>query len=151
MKLTLVLVARKRKVIISHLPPRCTAKFIASLIFGGPIESIVMKPGSAEVLFVDAQHCAQFCSDHENGLDYGKDEKIDYVLVDMNSEVDVVSGKLQEMIDNGVTRCVRVIGVDHEWTKERLWDLAEKRNSRLEHLEDKMGEGGKVCHCVLTL
>ena len=92
---------------------------------------------------MNAQDCTQFCSDNENGLDYGND-KNDYVLVDMYTDVDVVGGKLQEMIDTGATRCVRVIGVDHEWTKERLWDLAEKRNIRLEHLEDKTSEDKKV-------
>ena len=138
MKLTLPLVARIRKAIISHLPPRCTAKFVASLVYGGPIESIVIKPNSvAEVIFVNAQDCTQFCSDNDDGLEYGKDRD-DYVLIDMNTDVDVVGGKLQEMLENGATRCVHVIGVDHEWTKERLWALAEKRNSRLEHLEDKM-------------
>jgi len=126
--------------VISHLPPRCTAKFVASLVYGGPIESIIIKPNSvADVIFVNAQDCTQFCTDNDNGLEYGKD-KDDYVLVDMNTDVDVVGGKLQEMIDNGATRCVRVIGVDHEWTKERLWVLAENRNSRLEHLEDTMSE-----------
>lgn len=143
MDLTPLAVARIRKAVISHLPPRCTAKFVASLVYGGQIESIIIKPSLAEVLFVNAQDCTQFCTDNENGLDYGKD-KNEFVLVDMNKDVDVVGGKLQEMIDTGATRCVRVIGVDHGWTKERLWDLAEKRNSKLEHLEDQMNEETKV-------
>jgi len=143
MNLTLFPVARIRKAVISHLPPRCTAKFVASLVYGGQIESIIIKTNSAEVLLVNAQECTRYCTDNENGLDYGKN-KDDFVLVDMNQDVDVAGGKLQEMIDTGATRCVRVIGVDHEWTKERLWDLAEKRNSKLEYLEDQMNEETKV-------
>ena len=95
-----------------------------------------MKPNScAEVLFVNAGECTKFCDDNSTGLMYGKG-KNDYVLVDPHTDVDIVGGKLSQMIELGVTRCVLVIGEDLGSTMERLWELAQDKNRNVESIDD---------------
>ncbi|MCJ1390118.1 hypothetical protein MMC18_002976 [Xylographa bjoerkii] len=136
-------VARVRRAIISGLPIPSSSKFVASLVYGGLVENIVMKPnGIAEVLFVKPDECFRFCDDNKNGLVYGKGvyEKHKnrdlFVLVKPHADVDVVGGKLGELILQGATRCVRVVWVDLDYTTHDLWKLAEGKNRKVEHIVD---------------
>ena len=103
-----------------------------------------MKPNAcAEVLFVDADECLKFCNECNNGLVYGKGPN-DYVLVDPHTEVDVVGGKLSQMVDLGVTRCVLVIGESSKYALEDLWELAQEKNRKVESIDESVTPIG-VC------
>ena len=101
-----------------------------------------MKPNAcAEVLFIDPDECFKFCNDNSNGLVYGKG-KNDYIFVDPHTEVDIVGGKLSQMIELGVTRCVLVIGKGLDFTKEDLWELAQAKNRNVESIDDSITPKG---------
>ncbi|MCJ1434945.1 hypothetical protein MMC27_004315 [Xylographa pallens] len=132
-----------RRAIISGLPTPCNTKFVASLVYGGLVEHIVMKSGgAAEVLFVEPDDCSRFCDDNKNGLVYGKEvygsdrARELFVLVKAHTDVDVVGGKMAEMILRGVTRCVRVVWADSDYTTHDLWKLAEGKIRKVEHIVD---------------
>ena len=98
--------------------------------------------GVAEVLFVKPDDCSKFCDDNKNGLVYGKEvygsdkARELFVVVKAHVDVDVVGGKLAELITRGVTRCVRVIWVDSDYTTHDLWKLAEGKIRKVEHIVD---------------
>ncbi|MCJ1383034.1 hypothetical protein MMC17_006147 [Xylographa soralifera] len=136
-------VARVRRVIISGLPVPSSTKFVASLVYGGLVEHIVMKSGgTAEVLFVKPDDCSRFCDDNKNGLVYGKEvyesdkARELFVLVKAHADVDVVGGKMEELISKGTTRCVRVVWADLDYTTHDLWKLAEGKTRKVEHIVD---------------
>ncbi|MCJ1399104.1 hypothetical protein MMC11_002306 [Xylographa trunciseda] len=140
-------VARVRRAIISGLPIPTSTRFVASLVYGGLVENIVMKPGgTAEVLFVNPDECSRFCDDNKNGLVYGKEvfEKDRmrelFVLVKAHQDVDVVGGKMGELILQGVTRCVRIVWADADYTTHDLWKLAEGNTRKVEHIVDENRE-----------
>lgn len=63
-------------------------------------------------------------------------------FVELAKDVDVVGGMLQHWIDNGVTRCVRVVGVDEEWSTDALKKIAERKDRKLEGISDSKNPGG---------
>ncbi|MCJ1286345.1 hypothetical protein MMC26_005690 [Xylographa opegraphella] len=136
-------VACVRRAIISALPIPCSMKFVASIVYGGSVENIVMKAaGTAEVLFVKPEDCSRYCEENKNGLVYGKEvyegdkARELFVLVKAHVDVDVVGGKMTEMVLRGVSRCVRVIWADSDYTTHDLWKLAEGKTRKVEHIVD---------------
>ena len=98
--------------------------------------------GTAEVLFVKSGDCSRFCDDNKNGLVYGKEVYENnkarelFVLIKAHEDVDVVGGKMAELILRGVTRCVRVVWADSNYTTHDLWKLAEGKIRKVEHIVD---------------
>ena len=135
--------------VIKDLPRDSTTAFVASLVYGGPIEEIQIRSSaagnlSAIVRFMDAGDCMKFYDETSNGLVYKKDEKgRELVLfVDLSKDVDVVGGLLQTWITSGVTRCVRVVGVETEWGMDGLLKIAERKNRKVEKIVDGQNAGG---------
>ena len=141
--------AKIRKIIIKELPRGSTANFVASLVYGGPLEEIHIRSSaagdlSAMVRFMDATDCMNFYDKTANGLVYKKDGKgRELVLfVELCKDVDVVGGLLQGWIESGVTRCVRAVGVEAEWGMEGLQKVAERKNRKVEKIVDGQNPGG---------
>ncbi|KAF6224921.1 hypothetical protein HO133_010115 [Letharia lupina] len=141
--------AKVRKVIIKDLPRGSTATFVASLVYGGPIEEIHVRSSaagdlSAAIRFMDAGDCMRFYEETSNGLVYQKDAKgRELVLfVELSPDVDVVGGLLQGWIVSGVTRCVRAVGVEAEWDMDGLVKIAERKNRKVEKIVDGQNPGG---------
>lgn len=135
--------ARIRKVIITNLPPGSTANFIQSLVFGGPIEQIVVASSSASVVFVDADDTKKYYDATANGLVYKNEgDKEHFVLVELAKDVDVVGGLLREMIEKSVTRCVKAIGVEEDWGMPALWKMAERKGRKVENIVEGVNAGG---------
>lgn len=138
----LSLAARIRKVIISGLPLEPTATLVASLVFGGPVENISLGKSSAFVLFIHAEDCQKYYNTTKNGVVYGKEGgKELFAVVELGKDVDVIGGKLQSLIDQKATRCVRVNGADEKFTMAELIELANSKRRRLEGIEDEKGVG----------
>ncbi len=150
--------AKVRKVIIKNLPPRgSTATFVASLVYGGPIEEIHVRASaagepSAAIRFMNAEDCMRFYNETSNGLVWQKDStgRELFVFVELSKDVDVVGGLLQGWILSGVTRCVRAVGVDAEWGMEGLLKIAERKNRKVEKIVDGQNPGGVSTHLTLV-
>ncbi len=138
--------------VLVGLPPASSPVFVTSLIYGGPIEQVALVgPTTAFALFLNADDAAKFYKATGNGIECQK-EGIKYVvLTEMNViDVDVVGGKLRQWIDSGMTRCVRAIGVDEEWTLARLYGLAEAKNRKVEVIEVGENQSG-VSRIITTI
>lgn len=141
--------AKVRKVVIKDLPRDSTANFVASLVYGGPIEEIQIRPSaaghlSAAVRFMNAGDCMKFYEDTSNGLVYKTDAKgRELVLfVELSKDVDVIGGLLERWIASGVTRCVRAVGVESKWNLDKLVEIAERKNRKVEKVVDGQNAGG---------
>ena len=110
-----------------------------------------MREGSAAVRFLDAADCNKFYGDAANGIVYGKDiqNREQFVLVELAKDVDVIGGLLRGWIDAGVTRCVRAVGVDEDWSMDALVKIGENKNRKIESIQDGKTPGGvSVQHTV---
>jgi hypothetical protein len=154
--LTILIAARRRKVTLSQLPPDITLKQVASILFNGAIDtfSIVrstVDSSVAEAIFATGDGCKAYYDATPNGLNMKLKEKIYSIMVDIDLHVAPVSSQLQEWLDKGVTRCVRAVGVDEQWTIPALWRVAEgtKRALRkVEHVVDSKNPAG-VCPSLI--
>lgn len=99
---------------------------------------------TATVRFMDADACKQYYDKTSNGVVYSKDTQNREMVafVELAKDVEVVGGMLQQSIDNGVTRCVRAVGVDEDWGIEGLTKMAERKGRKLEGLSDSKSPGG---------
>ena len=86
----------------------------------------------------------KYYGDTSNGLVYEKDAKgRELVLfVELSKDVDVVGGLLQGWIATGVTRCVRAVGVESDWSMDGLVKIAERKNRKVEKVVDGQNAGG---------
>lgn len=93
---------------------------------------------------MDADACKKYFDDTENGIDYKQrpQDRLQVAFVGLGKDVDVVGGMLQQWIDNGVTRCVRAVGVDEEWTPLALKRLAEEKGRKLEGISSTINPAG---------
>ena len=129
--------------IITQLPEHTSPRFIASLVYGGPLENINVTPNMASVRFLEHKDCMKFYEATENGLVYGmKGNEELFVFVELAKDVDVVGGLLRSYIDQGCTRCVRVIGADDHWTLENLSEIATSKNRKVEHIKIEKNASG---------
>ena len=131
--------AQIRTVIIKDLPRNATPSFVASLVYGGPIEWIFIRSETAAtVRFMDAKDCQTYYDDTSNGVVYGKDAQGRELVcfVELGKDVDVIGGLLRGWIDTGVTRCVKAVGVDEEFGVEALRKMGERKDRKVESMED---------------
>ena len=129
---------------LSCLPPASSPVFLTSLIHSGPLEYITLYgPTSAFVLFLNPDDALKYYKATANGIECQKEGAKYVVLTEMDpGAVDVIGGKLRQWIDSDMTRCVRAIGVDPEWTLGRLYGLAEAKNRKVEVIEVGENPGG---------
>jgi hypothetical protein len=113
------------------------------MIQGGPLESIYLSSTRAAVLFLHADDCLKFFLSAANGIVYGNLAGRDLVaFVELGKDVDVIGGQLQLLIDTDATRCVRVVGVGAEVTREELEGLPRVRRHAIEHMQEQKGKNG---------
>ena len=149
--------AKIRKVIVKELPRGASPTFVASLVYGGPLEQIqIRNETSAAVLFLDAEDCMNYYNATSNGIVYKKDihghELV--VFIELAKDVDVVGGLLRGWIDSGVTRCIRAVGVDEHWDEEDLMKIASRKNRKVEGIDDGKNYGnvsGQIPLCQIGL
>lgn len=118
--------------------PDADPSFIASLVWGGMIDEIIIKTKSAEVIFASAEDCDKYYDIGRKGIPYKRkgSDKVQFAFVDKGPDVNVVGGLLQTYLDQGFTRCVRVTNVPDEFTKPQLQVKAGLKGRRLEGIED---------------
>lgn len=90
-----------------------------------------------------ADDCMAYYDKTSNGVVYKTDdngqEKASYVY--LRKDVDVVGGLLNAWIEQGVTRCVRAVGVEEDWSIDGLKKLAEKKGRKLEGISVSKNPG----------
>lgn len=134
--------AKVRKVILKGLPPNASPTLVAALVYGGPLEQIVIRPPSrAEVVFLHAEDCMKYYDSTANGLLYkpptGANKDHYYpIMTELGKDVNVVSGVLREWIEKEVTRCVRAVGVDKEWSMAWIQEAAARKGRKVEKIID---------------
>ena len=108
--------AGKRKVIITGFPAWDTIPkpdFIASLVFGGPLEQITCLISSAIVTFIKPEDAQAYYDATPNGIIFRHTPDGPYTAeVKLHEDVTPVSSLVQQYVDNGATRCVKAIGFD---------------------------------------
>ena len=146
--------AGKRKVIITGDPAwESTPKpdFIASLVFGGPLEQILCLSSSAIVTFINPNDAQAYYDGTPNGIIFRKTpECLHYAEVRLDNDVTPISSIVQQHFDDkGATRCVKATGVDVATSLEDLHKLGNgPMNSRgqiprkLERLVDDTNASG---------
>jgi protein-S-isoprenylcysteine O-methyltransferase len=101
---------------------------IQALIWGGPVESIHMpEPGKdfAMVKFMTAAGCRKYFDATENGIQLPTDKTKKIIFVERQPGPNSVNDVLQNCIDGNVSRCVRAVGADDDWSDMALRKLAE--------------------------
>lgn len=109
---------------------------MASLVFGGALESIYVKARSAVVMFLRGEDCKKYYEATPNGVHYKKNGKEGDAFVEIGDQVDVIGGRLLSWIGKGFTRCVRAVGVKSDITPAQLEILAQDQKRRVEGIED---------------
>ena len=145
--------AQVRRILITDLPSNATPSFVASLVYGGSIEDIQLRSSpsgivSAFVLFVHAKDCENYYEKTANGIVYdtGTNNRETVAFVDKAKDVDVVGGMLRAWIEQGVTRCVRAVGVPKDVSTGRIRKIAEEKGRRLEDIDiDVNARGVSPC------
>ncbi|KAI4211811.1 MAG: hypothetical protein LQ351_005452 [Letrouitia transgressa] len=134
--------AKVRKIILTGLPLNASPTLVAALVYGGPLEQIVVKPPSrAEVVFLHTEDCMKYYDSTANGLLYkpsrgvNKDKYYE-IMTELGKDVNVVSGVLREWIEKEVTRCVRAVGVDKEWSLAWIQETAARKGRKVEKIVD---------------
>ncbi|KAL9036275.1 MAG: hypothetical protein Q9214_006210, partial [Letrouitia sp. 1 TL-2023] len=134
--------AKVRKVILGGLPPNASPTLVAALVYGGPLEQIVVRPPSrAEVVFLHAEDCMKYYDSTANGLLYKPPRGVNKdnyypIMTELGKDVNVVSGVLREWIEKEVTRCVRAVGVDKDWSMAWIQETAARKGRKVEKIID---------------
>lgn len=135
--------------------PDADPSLIASLVWGGMIDEIIIKTKSAEVIFASADDCDKYYDIGRKGIPYKRkgSDKIQIAFVDKGPDVNVVGGLLQSYLDQGFTRCVRVSNVPDEVTKPQLHLKAGLKGRRIEGIEDgnlRTGVSLKIIYSIMA-
>ena len=109
-----------------HAIPK--ADFIASLVFGGPLELIQCFADSAAVTFINAADARSFYEITANGKVFRADTSAVYTAeTRMSIEPLPIGSYVQDCVYQGVTRCVRAFGIDSSTSMDGLRLSAEGR------------------------
>ncbi|KAL8874631.1 MAG: hypothetical protein Q9174_000036 [Haloplaca sp. 1 TL-2023] len=131
--------ARVRKVILTGIPVGSTPTDVASLVYGGSLESIAVGSSTGFATFLRAEDADKFYESTGNGIVYkaqATDAREHVIMTQMSREVNPVSGVLRECIEKGYTRCVRAVGVDTSWTMGFLHEAAGRKKRKIEKIVD---------------
>ncbi|KAL8953558.1 MAG: hypothetical protein Q9222_000553 [Ikaeria aurantiellina] len=137
-----------RTIVLTGLPTGSTPTLISSFVYGGPLESIRVGRSTAFVTFLRAEDATKYYDDTANGLMYKDDRGVEFcIMTEKQQEADPISGILREWTEKEFTRCVRVVGVDEEWTTKALHETASRKGRKVEKIIDGRNVN-KVRSCI---
>ena len=133
--------------ILKGLPEYSTPAFAACLVWGGPIEEIVVtgSGNQAFATFMHAEDCAAYFKATSNDVKYTANGQQCYVTVTLDNDVNPPSGGLKTAIEKEFTRSVRLIGVEESYGLGDVWALASNKGRKVESIEN-----GKTARGVST-
>ncbi|KAF2742861.1 hypothetical protein M011DRAFT_471895 [Sporormia fimetaria CBS 119925] len=120
-------VAGSRTAMLKGLGHLTTYHQIQSVVWGGRLESIHLPPKAGDfamVKFVTAEGCRKYFDATENGIEVPTEKGKLVILVEQSAGPNSVSDVLQHCIEGDVSRCVRAIGADEDWSDVALRRLA---------------------------
>lgn len=115
-----------RTIMIKGVGDLKTVHQVQALVWGGAVESIhPAETGKdfAMIKFMTAAGCRKYFDTTENGIEVPNTKKV--VFVERQPGPNSVNDVLQNCIDGNVTRCVRALGADEDWSAMALRKLAE--------------------------
>lgn len=118
--------AQIRRVRIDYLPESGTLEKLAAIIWGGKIQEFYYQIGSpsAQVLFLRPQDAMKYYNATANGIEYPEDSNR-LIVPKLHDQVDpAFGGVVQQYINEGNTRVLRVYNVPKEWTTDGLKQVA---------------------------
>ncbi|MCJ1307465.1 hypothetical protein MMC25_001111 [Agyrium rufum] len=129
--------AQVRKVIIKGLPEASTPAFVAGLVYGGPLESVLTSVSGtiAYVTFAYAEDARKYYDDTANGVAFMNGKEPMHATVELIADVTPIGGMVKSYLDKEYTRCVGGIGVAENLSLRELWIMAEKKNRQVEAVE----------------
>jgi protein-S-isoprenylcysteine O-methyltransferase len=125
-----------RTIIIKGVGDLKTVHQVQALVWGGPIESFhpaEIGKDFAMVKFMTAAGCRKYFDATENGIELPNTKKV--VFVERQPGPNSVNDVLQNCIEGGVTRCVRALGADEDWSEMVLRKLAEGTDKKKRQLD----------------
>lgn len=135
--------AKHRRIVLTGLPEPSTPTFVASLVYGGPLESVRTTDGKvAFVTFLRAEDATKYYDATANDLLFKKDGAEHVITTQLGKDVDPVSGVLKEWIEKEFTRCVRAVGVEKDWSVEALNKFAGNKGRKVEKVIDGSNKNG---------
>jgi len=103
---------------------------------------------SAQVIFIDADDCQKYLDATANGIEYDlPSARGEVAFVDPGRDVDVVGGRLRDMLQNGVTRCVQAIGVDKNLSSIEIAAFPKSKALGIEGIRDTVSAKGYRTVC----
>ena len=106
-----------RTVHLTNVPSAADATLICSLISGGAIETMSITANTAKITFTTGTDAKAFYDKYPNGIDYVFQGQRRSSLVDMGTNVDVISGLMRGYLESGASRVVRAVGADEDWVQ----------------------------------
>ncbi|KAI1938540.1 hypothetical protein LOZ66_003343 [Ophidiomyces ophidiicola] len=143
----LLLGAEVRRIVLSPIPEFLASPTkILSLTHGGRIESVQYLPQSksAHVLFCNPAACKRYYDFYPNGIEVNRNGHKAVIFVDQYKEVDIISSRIQELLDLGATRVIRAVGTDTSISMKSMVDFVEGRNFKLEKIVDTFDASSKI-------
>ena len=121
---------------------------IAGIVWGGPLESLhyTLGENTAFALFLHARDCRDYYESTANGIPY-PGQQLRIVTVELGNEIDPISSQVRDAMTRGCTRCIRVIGLNNDWSVGWIRRYAEGTLSgsnvrKLENMTLKVNERG---------
>jgi hypothetical protein len=116
-------------------------KNVSALVWGGLIQEFVFSPGKseAEVLFVNPADCKKYFDATPNGIQYPGQPDL-YITVKA-CPAESARGNVKEIMEKAMSRCVRVMDVDQDWTRLALSRIAAGVGSKNPRAVDNIVSG----------
>ncbi|KAL9097413.1 MAG: hypothetical protein Q9165_000309 [Trypethelium subeluteriae] len=138
--------SERHKIKMMNLPPECSASVVVSLVWGGDLKSIDYSSGSksAFVQFVRSQDCSNYLQATGGRIKFQSDKNALSYWIHLEGCLDTDNSN-QEAEDfgrDGMTRCVRVDGVDQDWTIQALTRVASGFSRKIERVYDSVDDSG---------
>ena len=128
-----------------NVPSGASAKTVTSLVWGGSIEAIDFVAGThrATISFLCQADCAAYLKEAGARIKYQPEGQLvaDWIFVRGDHGIDPITSELKSYIDDGMTRCLKIEGLDDGWTVEGLKEkFAVLRGEAVEHIYEARGE-----------
>ncbi|KAL6705161.1 farnesyl cysteine-carboxyl methyltransferase [Coniothyrium glycines] len=118
--------ANQRTCVLKGVSGITSISRLQALVWGGRIEALQLpEPGSnyAIVRFLTPEGCQTYFQATENGIETG-DESKTIIFVEKTEGPNSINDNIQAAIDGNITRCVRAVGMNDEWSNSQLLKLA---------------------------
>lgn len=153
----MTVVAGCRTILLKGINHPATINQVQALVWGGRVESIsAPEPGKpyALVKFQTPEACQKYFDATENGIVFPGDKTKTLIFVERQPGPNSVNDLLKNCIEGDITRCVRAVDADEDWSDAALKKLARGTSKAKFRVTDqikqgKTGKGVSIFHTSL--